>query len=224
MLQIVKTSIERLSPAQGLDESIVPALSGVTREIACLWNNVIFYADIHVSAMEDQLEHDFWDKQRNPVEILHDAQRLSRNLTRYLGQITSMEEDLVFSSKGTVARSLTSRLKEVKAKLETLIKRTDRAVPALLASIAINEGGKMSSLTAVALWFAPLSMAISIVSIDGGSKFGGQKYWIWPCIAFPLLFVVILVANSSDRFITWLGRRRHGRALLSLFKPETRMV
>ena len=224
MLQVVKTSIERLSPAQALDESIVPALTDVTREILRLWKDVIFYADIHVSAMEDQLEQDFWDKQRNPVEILHEAQRLSRNLTRYLGQVTSMEEDLAFSPQGILARSITSRLEEIKAKLETLIKRTVRAVPALQASIAINEGGKMSSLTAVALWFAPLSLAVSIVSIDGGSKFGGQKYWIWPCIALPLLFAVILVANSSDKFITWLGRRRHGRALLSLFKPETRLV
>ncbi|KAL9100496.1 MAG: hypothetical protein Q9163_004135 [Psora crenata] len=221
MIKRAETSIRRLPADQIFNETIVHALSGLIGEITALWNVVTFYADMQVSALEDQLEHDFWDKPRNPVTILHEAQRLSRNLTRYRGQVVSMEEDLAFSSAHDVPVAMTTDLDDIKSRLRTLIKRTDKAVPALLASIAINEGTKASSLTAVALWFAPLSLSVSIVSIDGDSKFGGRKFWIWACIGFPFLVMVILLANSSDRLINWLGKRRRGRALLAMFKPET---
>ncbi|KAL9610753.1 MAG: hypothetical protein Q9167_004572 [Letrouitia subvulpina] len=169
--------------------------------------------------LEDQVEHDFWDKPRNPVDILHEAQRISRNLAHYRNQISFMENDLRHSKADDLLTDLAIDLEDVKSGFETLMKRTDKAVPALLASIAISEGSKASSLTAVALWFAPLSLSISIVSIDGNSRFGGQKFWIWACIAVPLLFVVISVAHLSDNFIERLGRRRGGRALNCL--PST---
>lgn len=214
-------SIKALPPGQKIDKTIISALSPLLSNILTLWNRVIFHSDIQISALEDQLEHDFWDKPKNPVSILHEAQRVSRNLSRYCDEIVAMEEDLVFGSTDKDIGGLATDLSHLKKRLNNLIKRTERAVPALLASIAIKEGTKASSLTAVALWFAPLSLAASIVSIDGDTRFGGKKYWLWACIAIPLLALVISVANTSDIFVTWLGRRRRGRALMSIFKPET---
>ena len=177
--------------------------------------------DIQISALEDQLEHDFWDKPQSPVRILHKAQRLSRRIMAYMAHITSLEADIARKTTENALEIAEMNTKDVKARLIVLSQRTDKAIPALLASIAITEGQKASSLTAIALWFAPLSLAISIVSIDGHSPFGGRKYWIMACIAIPLLLAVIAVANTSDNLIALLGRRRGGRAILSLFKAKT---
>ena len=213
-----------LPQRQVFDETIVKALDGLIEEIALLWNDVTFSADIQVSSLEDQLEHDFWDKPEDPVTILHDAQRLSRYLTRYCQQLRSISKNLtVYSGGEQPPEGMMINLSDIEAQLQTLIGRTERAVPALLASIAIKEGSKASSLTAVALWFAPLSLAISLVSIDGNSRLGGKKYWVWACIAIPMLLIVILVANSSDKLIDRLGNRMGGRALMSIFKPGTRV-
>lgn len=182
-----------------------------------------FHMDLQVSALEDQLEHDFWDKPQNPVSILHSTQRLSRRIMSYLGQLASMKSDMERKTNQNALEHVETDIKDVEDKLRVLLQRTDKAIPALLASIAIGEGAKASSLTAVALWFAPLSLAVSIVGIDGRSPFGGRKYWITACIAMPLLLLVIAVANTSDKLMSALGRRRGGRALVSLFKPETRI-
>lgn len=184
---------------------------------------MVFHMDLQVSALEDQLEHDFWDKPQNPVSILHSTQRLSRRIISYLGQLASMKSDMESKTDQDALEDVVMDIKDVEDKLRILLHRTDKATPALLASIAISEGAKASSLTAVALWFAPLSLAVSIVGIDGGSPFGGRKYWIMACIAIPLLLLVIAVANTSDKLMSALGRRRGGRALVSLFKPETRV-
>ena len=180
-----------------------------------------FQLDLQVSALEDQLEHDFWDRPQNPVLILHKTQRLSRRITTYLGQLASMKSDMSLKTIPDALEDAEVDVNDVSDKLNVLLQRTNKAIPALLASIAISEGAKASSLTAVALWFAPLSLAVSIVSIDGHSPFGGRKYWIIACIAIPLLLLVIAVANTSDRLMAALGRRQGGRALVSLFKPET---
>lgn len=177
--------------------------------------------DLQVSGLEDQLEHDFWDRPENPVSILHKTQRLSRRIATYQGQLGSMESDILFKNSKDAFEDVTTDVNDVRYKLTVLVQRTDKAIPALLASIAISEGAKASSLTAVALWFAPLSLAVSIVGIDGRSPFGGRKYWITACIAIPLLLLVIAVANTSERLMAALGKRRGGRALVSLFKPET---
>ena len=205
--------------------------------IAKLWNEVAFYMDLQISALEDQVEHDFWDKPQNPVSILHRLQRASRRLTIYHGQLGSMEKDLDYRTESVstskmpaekrTARKcsreeMVSDILDSQEKIRVLLQRADKAVPALLASIAINEGVKASSLTATALWFAPLSLSISLVSIDGSSHFGGKKYWIMACIAVPLLLLVMAIANTSDMLMAALGKRRPGRALISLFKPETR--
>ena len=224
MLKCAEAAIRMLPQRQVFDETIVKALDGLIEEIALLWNDVTFSADIQVSALEDQLEQDFWDKPKDPVTILHEAQRLSRNLTRYCQQLRSMSKNLtVYSGGEQPPEGMTINLNDLEARLQTLIGRTERAVPALLASIAIKEGSKASSLTAVALWFAPLSLSVSLVSIDGNARLGGKKYWVWACIAIPMLLTVILVANSSDRLINRLGNRMGGRALMSIFKPETRV-
>ena len=199
-----------------------------------LWNQVAFQMDLQISALEDQLEHDFWDKPQNPVSILHRLQRASRRLTIYHVQLGSMKRDLD-TRIGSVSRKkmpaekraakkrrreeVVSDILDSQEKIEVLLQRADKAIPALLASIAINEGAKASSLTATALWFAPLSLSISLVSIDGSSRFGGYKYWIMACIAVPLLLLVMAIANTSDKLIAALGKRRPGRALISLFKP-----
>ena len=205
--------------------------------IAKLWNEVAFYMDLQISALEDQVEHDFWDKPQNPVSILHRLQRASRRLTIYHGQLGSMKKDLDYrtesvstskmSAEKRAARKcnreeMVSDILDSQEKIRVLLQRADKAIPALLASIAINEGVKASSLTATALWFAPLSLSISLVSIDGSTRFGGKKYWIMVCIAVPLLILVMAIANTSDKLMAALGKRRPGRALISLFKPETR--
>lgn len=182
-----------------------------------------FHMDLQVSALEDQLEHDFWDKPQNPVSILHTTQRLSRRIMSYLGQLGSMKSDMGCRTNQNAIEDVEIDIKDVESKLSILLQRTDKAIPALLASIAIREGAKASSLTAVALWFAPLSLAVSIVGIDGRSPFGGRKYWIMACVAIPLLLLVIAVANTSDKLMGALGRRRGGRAMVSLFKPEVRI-
>lgn len=189
--------------------------------IITLWNTVAFQLDLQISALEDQLEHDFWDKPQNPVLILHKTQRLSRRIMAYQGQLASMKSDMSLKTIPGALEDVEVDIEDVRDKLAALLQRTNKAIPALLASIAISEGAKASSLTAVALWFAPLSLAVSIVSIDGRSPFGGRKYWIMACIAIPLLLLVIAVANVSDRLMAALGRRQGGRALVSLFKPET---
>lgn len=224
MTKQIEALIKKSNEALKTDGAVVRIMEGLCSDVLSLWNGVLYYMDIQISALEDQVEHDFWDKPRNPVDILHEAQRISRNLAYYRNQISFMENDLRHSKADDLPTDLAIDLEDVKSRFETLVKRTDKAVPALLASIAIGEGKKASSLTAVALWFAPLSLSASIVSIDGGSRFGGQKYWIWACIAVPLLLVVILVANLSDKFIEKLGRRGGGRALVSIFKPETRIT
>ena len=194
--------------------------------------------DLQISALEDQLEHDFWDKPQNPVSILHRLQRASRRLKTYHGQLGSMKKDLHSwtqsvsnqkvpaqkrSAKKRKREEVVSDILDSQEKIEVLLQRADKAIPALLASIAINESVKASSLTATALWFAPLSLSISLVSIDGNSRFGGKKYWIMVCIAVPLLLLVMAIANTSDKLMAALGKRRPGRALISLFKPETRV-
>ena len=224
MLKCVETAIRLLPPKQGFDETIVKALDGLIEEITLLWNDVTFSAEIEVSSLEDQLEHDFWDKPKDPVTILHEAQRLSRNLTRYCQQLRSVSKDVtIYSGSEQCPVGIAINLNDIEARLQTLIGRTERAIPALLASIAINEGSKASSLTAVALLFAPLSLSVSLVSIDGNSRLGGKQFWVWACIAFPLILTVILVANSSDRLGDYLSRRKGGRALMSFFKPGTRV-
>ena len=224
MLKCAEAAIRMLPQRQGFDRTIVEALDGLIEEIALLWNDVTFSADIQVSALEDQLEHDFWDKPKDPVTILHEAQRLSRNLTRYCQQLRSICKHLTTNSGGgQPPESMTINLNDIEARLQILIGRAQRAVPALLASIAINEGSKASSLTAIALLFAPLSLSVSLVSIDGNSTLGGKIYWVWACIAFPMLVIMILVANSWDRLINGLGKRKVGRALMSIFKSETRV-
>ena len=219
----IEKSIKKSNDGLRIDSTVVGITEGLCSDILSLWNSVLFHTDIQVSALEDQVEHDFWDKPRNPVDILHEAQRISRNLTRYANHVSSMENEVEQLKAGSLPPDLAMDVKDIKSKSATLLKRTNKAVPALLASIAIREGTKASSLTAVALWFAPLSLSVSIVSIDGDSRFGGTKYWIWACIAVPLLFLVISVARSSDNFIERLGKRRGGRALVSIFKPETRV-
>ena len=182
-------------------------------KITALWNAVAFHMDHQVSALEDQLEQDFWDKPENPVSILRQTQRTSRRLRTYRSQLGSMRTDLVFSAGGASPDDLVTDIKDVEDMLEVLVERADKAVQSLLASIAINEGVKASSLTAIALWFAPLSLSISLVSIDGSSEFGGKKYWIMASISVPLLLLVMALANTSDRFMSALGKRRRGRAL-----------
>ena len=187
--------------------------------------------DLQVSSLEDQLEHDFWDKPQNPVSILHRTQRAARRLTTY--QLVSLKADLGIDPENAPAgmpaaekrarEDLVVDIQDIQGRLQILIQRTDKAISALLASIAISEGVKASSLTAIALWFAPLSVSISLVSIDGDTRFGGPKYWIMVCIAVPLLLLVIAVANTSDSLMNELGKRRRGRALISLFKPDTRI-
>ena len=205
--------------------------------LAKLWNEVAFYMDHQISALEDQVEHDFWDKPQNPVSILHRLQRASRRLTIYHDQLGSMKKDIDYRTESVstskmpaekrAARKcsreeLVSDILDSQEKIRVLLQRADKAIPALLASIAIKEGVKASSLTATALWFAPLSLSISLVSIDGSTRFGGKKYWIMVCIAVPLLLLVMAIANTSDKLMAALGKRRPGRALISLFKPETR--
>lgn len=215
------TAIKALPRGQEFDSSLINHFQTPFSRILVLWNTVAFHMDLQVSALEDQLEHDFWDKPQNPVTILHTTQRLSRRITSYLGQLTSMESDLSRKTSPDALEDNSVDIDDVKHKLKVLLQRTEKAVPALLASIAISEGKKQSSLTAVALWFAPLSLSVSIVAIDGRSAFGGRKLWIMGCIALPLLMLVIAVANTSDRLMSALGRRRGGRALVALFKPET---
>lgn len=137
-----------------------------------------------------------------------------------MGHISSLESDLGCKTRENALEAVAMDTKDVKANLTVLSQRTDKAIPALLASIAISEGAKASSLTAVALWFAPLSLAISIVSIDGQAPFGGRKYWIMACIAIPLFLCVLAVANTSDSFIASLAKHRGRRAILSLFKAR----
>lgn len=214
-------AIKAIPANQNFDQSFITNFEVPISGITNLWNTVAFHMDLQVSALEDQLEHDFWDRPQNPVSILHKTQRLSRRITAYLSQLRSMESDISFKTSQGAIEDIVTDVNDVKDKLVILLQRTDKAIPALLATIAISEGAKASSLTAVALWFAPLSLAVSIVGIDGRSPFGGRKYWITACIAVPLLFLVIAVANTSERLMAALGRRRGGRALVSLFKPET---
>lgn len=206
--------MKALPPDQRFDASIVSALQASMSKIIALWNAVAFHMDHQVSALEDQLEHDFWDKPENPVSILRQTQRASRRLTTYRGQLGSMWTDLVYGVGKTFPEDLVTDAKDIEDTLEVLIQRADKAVQSLLASIAINEGVRASSLTAIALWFAPLSLSISFVSIDGSSKFGGKKYWIMASIAVPLLLLVMALANTSDRFMSALGKRRRGLALI----------
>lgn len=214
------SAIQSFSPKQPLDRSVIDCFDGPLWSIIGLWNTVVFHMDIQISALEDQLEHDFWDKPQSPILILHKAQRLSRRITAYMAHINSLEADIGRKTSETALEVVDMDTKDVKARLNVLSQRIDKAIPALLGSIAISEGIKTSSLTAVALWFAPMSLAISVVSIDGHSSFGGRKYWIMACIAIPLLLLVVAVANTSDSLIALLGRRRGGRAILSMFKAK----
>ena len=140
-----------------------------------------------------------------------------------MSHINSLGSDIGRKTTANALEGVDIDTKDVKDRLSVLSTRTDKAIPALLTSIAITEGAKASSLTAIAVWFAPLSLAVSIVSIDGHAPFGGRKYWIMACIAIPLLLLVIAVANTSDSFIASLGRRRGGRALLAMFKAKTHL-
>ena len=218
------SAIQAFPPGTKFDSSVINCFDGPLSSIISLWNTVIFHMDIQISSLEDQLEHDFWDKPQSPVLILHKAQRLSRRITAYMAHLTSLEADIGRKTTENALELVNMDTKDVKAKLTVLSQRTDKAIPALLASIAISEGAKASSLTAIAVWFAPLSLAISIVSIDGHTPFGGRKYWIMACIAIPLLLIVIAVANTSDSLIALLGRRRGGRAILSLFKAKPHLL
>lgn len=216
-------AVKALPIGQEFDESIIGALHASMSKIAALWNAVAFHMDHQVSALEDQLEHDFWDKPQNPISILYQTQRASRRLTVYRDQLRSMRTDFAYDNQGTLQEDLATDTRDIQDNLELLNHRADKVVQALLASIAIGEGAKASSLTAIALWFAPLSLSISLVSIDGNTKLGGKKYWIMAAIAVPLLLVVIAVANTSDRLMDALGSRRRGRALIKLFKPEMKL-
>ena len=207
-------AVKALPPNQNFDGSIVSALQASMSKIIALWNAVAFHMGHQVSALEDQLEQDFWDKPENPVSILRQTQRTSRRLRTYRSQLGSMRTDLVFSGGGASPDDLVTDIKDIEDMLEVLVERADKAVQSLLASIAINEGIKASSLTVIALWFAPLSLSISLVSIDGSSEFGGKKYWIMASTAVPLLLLVMALANTSDRFMSALGKRRRGRALI----------
>ena len=206
---------------------MIPSLEVLFSHILALWNKVTFELELQVSLMEDQLEEDFWHKAQHPVSILHQTQRLSRWMTAYLSHLQDLKAAISPTRFGnsvpTSPNLLEMDIVFIENKLHGLMKRAEKAVQALLASIAINEGVKASSLTAVALWFAPLSLAVSIVSIDGNSKFGGRKYWIMVAIGVPLLIAVIAVANVSDRFLTILHRSRRGRLVMSLFNPKTRV-
>ena len=186
-------------------------------KIVGLWNAVAFHLDHQISSLEDQLEGDFWDGPQKPESILHETQRASRRLRMYRGQLGSMRTDLVYHAGTAFPEDLVSDVKDIEEKLETLIQRADKAEQGLLATIAINEAvnaskltAKASRLTAIALWFAPLSLSISLVSIDGDSKFGGKKYWIMALIAVPLLLLVMVlpVAKTSDMFMKALGKLR----------------
>lgn len=223
MFEDFVAAIEALPVEESLEQMIIEIFTKSLTSVMAMWNAVVFNLDLQVSALEDQLEHDFWDKPQNTVSILHQTQRISRRLTTYCEQVIMAEKDLTIISAGKVCEHLDIDIKDVKERLNILIQRTDKAIPALLASIAIREGAKASSLTAVALWFAPLSLSVSIVSIDGNTRFGGRKYWIMGCIAVPLLFLMIAVANTSDRFMSWLGRFRRGRAFVSFIKSENHM-
>ena len=223
LLEASVAAVKALPPDQNFDGSIIGALNASMSRIVDLWNAATFHMDHQISALEDQLEHDFWDKPQNPISILHQAQRASRRLTVYHDQLGSMRIDLAYGVGGTIPEDLAIDIKDAQDKLDLLIRRADKVVRALLASIAIGEGAKASSLTAIALWFAPLSLSISLVSIDGRSELGGKKYWIMASIAVPLLLLVIAVANTSDRLMDALGRRRRGRALIKLFKPELKL-
>ncbi|KAL8786127.1 MAG: hypothetical protein Q9195_008331, partial [Heterodermia aff. obscurata] len=140
MLKCAEAAIRRLPQRQVFDKTIVKALDGLIEEIAFLWNDVTFCADIQLSKLEDQLEHDFWARPEDPVKILHDTQRLSRNLTRYCQQLRSANRDLtILSGRQQPPEGLTINLTDIEAWLQILIDRTQRVVPALLASIAINE-------------------------------------------------------------------------------------
>ena len=208
MLQCAEAAVTVLPPGQEFDHTIVHALEKLTKQIVSLWGEAIFHAQRGVGILEEQLERNFNEKPQDPASILHEAQRLARRLTGYCNQVTSMQKSLTYSMRDERSTSVMVNLGDVKARLETLIKRTDNAVPALLGEISISEASKAASLTAIAVWFAPLSLSVSIVSIDGDSRFGGKKYWIWACIAVPLLLVAILVANAPDKLIRILRRKK----------------
>lgn len=138
----------------------------------------------------------------------------------YHNQLGSMRTDLEYDAGNPFPEDLVTDIEDIEEKLEIVIRRADKAVQGLLASLAISASVKASSLTAIALWFAPLSLSISLVSIGGNSKFGGSKYWIMASIAVFLLLLVMALANTSDRFMSALGKRRKGRALIKLFKQR----
>ena len=224
MSQTIVESVKCLPKSQPIDGSIIPLLSPVFSHILALWNKVIFELELQVGLMEDQLEEDFWDRAEHPVSILHKTQRLSRWMTAYLGHLKDMKLAMSpsrFGGSGEMAPSLEVDVTFLEHRLHGLLKRAEKTVQALLASIAINEGVKASSLTAVALWFAPLSLAVSIVGVDGNTRFGGRKYWIMMAIGLPLLAVVIAFANVSDKFLAALHRTKRGRFVVALFNPKT---
>ena len=220
LLKASVAAVKALPPNQKFDKSIICALQASTSKITALWNEVAFYMELQISALEDQLERDFWDKPQNPISILHQTQRASRRLATYRDQQGSMRTELAYSAQGAPSRDLDIDMDDIQDKLDALIHRADKVIDGLLASIGLNEGAKATSLTAIALWFAPLSLAISLVSIDGSTELGGRKYWIMVCIAVPLLLVVIAVAKTSDWLMEALGIRRMGRALMKLFKQR----
>ena len=228
LIQAIIESVHSLPKAQAVNGSIIPLLEPLISHILALWNKVAFELELQIGLMEDQLEEDFWDKAQHPVSILHKTQRLSRWIIAYLGQLQGMKRAMTPSRYDdrviqTPPPLLMMDIFFIEERLNGLLKRAEKAVQALLASIAINEGVKASSLTAVALWFAPLSLAVSIVSIDGRSQFGGRKYWIMIAIGVPLLALVIAVANVSDKILAALHRTHWGRLIMSLFNPKTRV-
>jgi len=190
MTQIV-AGIEKIPTTAAQDWLFEDVILCPVQTILRLWASVAMEMDFQVSAMEDQLEHDHWDKPQKPERVLTTIQRLSRRLGAYTSQVESLKLELESKFQYTQSHFINKDVEDIHSSLVTLTKRAHRAVPALLAIMSMDEARKSSRLAMLVFLFAPLSLVATVLSIDGKSSMTGFKFWIFGMVGIPLVIVVL---------------------------------
>jgi Mg2+ and Co2+ transporter CorA len=83
------------------------------------------------------------------------------------------------------------------------------------ANRSIREARSVRVLTLLGMLFLPLSYASSLLSMATDFLPGAKNFWIYFCIAIPLILVValgaVLVSSGSFGEESWFGRKIHKR-------------
>ena len=223
LMNIIVAHIMTLPPNEPLDQLFSSVIAAPLDTILFFWTLILRNMGVQVGRMENLAEEDYGEVQKPAHLVLTTTQQLSRQVQDYLAKISSakMEIQAKVPKRSPRKRVLIKGYAEVYSRLAQVERRADKVVPAILASISINEGKRAAKLTRIALLFTPLSLLASILSIDGGSRLGGLKYILFFGIGVAVIVATVALTDIFSGTRSTVVRLHHVSKVSDPVDPST---